>query len=474
MTVKLVPTPLMSDGWIDPRGTMGEFVLSRLRSKFLRRSSTSSVKIPTSPSTSETGHDTTLSGQGEFDTTRIYSSAPTTPVLRGRRNSSTRSTGTLDRSSSPRPKRLQKNKSRPTSEQRSIESSKTNREAIQRKADEISGKQNLPPRLTLQEPTPEQPTLTPLNQKREVNVIEEEFEDAVESINQEARPENRPSTATSQPLSQPERPPLVDRQQSIISVGQQGFIQSLLSSDRPASQSATLQYLSGAAPSVNGGMLKRKIWVKRPGASATRVPVTEDDVVDDVREAILKKYGNSLGRNLDAPDITLRIVSRDPNGVTERILGPEEQICQTLDTYYPGSQSVDEALIIEVPQRRTPRPSPRYGFSMPPHMTEEYRPGEGTEYFPPMPTIPSPHLPQPNQSNATAHQQIHAMSVLSTGQVPALPSAGGRTYRQHGQGSHHGSRPRYGRNHTSSPTVISSLSANQQVIGIVTSSSSIN
>lgn len=309
--------------------------------------------------------------------------------------------------------------------------------------------------------------MTPLNQKREVNVIEEEFEDAVEEIKQEPEVETRPSTATAQvsPKTPSQRPTLAERRQSIVPPGQQRLIQSLLLSERPQSRSAATDFLSGALPTINAGMVQRKIWVKRPGASATLVTITEDDVVDDVREAILRKYGNSLGRSLDAPDITLRIVSREHTGRVgpiDRILGPEEQICRTLDTYYTGGQTVEEALIIDIPQRRTPRPSPRYGFSLPQYMVEESRmPTEENGYFPPMPVIPSPHNAPSNHSGSVHHQPVHAMSVLTTGQVPPLPSPGGRTYRQHGSGQH---RPKFGRNHTSSPTIITSAAPNQHMI----------
>ncbi|KAJ9619800.1 Two-component response regulator SSK1p [Taxawa tesnikishii (nom. ined.)] len=115
-------------------------------------------------------------------------------------------------------------------------------------------------------------------------------------------------------------------------------------------------------------MLHRKIWVKRAGASPTMVSIREDDLVDDVRDMILKKYANSLGRSFDSPDVILRIVSRaesQRDQVKERMLGPEEEMCRTLDAYYPGGQTVDEALIIDVPQRRTPRPSPRAFHQMP-------------------------------------------------------------------------------------------------------------
>ncbi len=61
--------------------------------------------------------------------------------------------------------------------------------------------------------------------------------------------------------------------------------------------------------------------MRRPSASATLVTIHEDDLVDDVRGMILRKYGNSLGRQFDAPDLTLRIVPRENR--LERTLGPE-------------------------------------------------------------------------------------------------------------------------------------------------------
>lgn len=192
----------------------------------------------------------------------------------------------------------------------------------------------------------------------------------------------------------------------------------------------------------------RKIWVKRAGASATLVQVNEGDLVDDVRDTILKKYANTLGRNFDAPDVTLRIIPREqmPRGSQEeeRTLGPEEPIARTLDAYFPGGQTVNEALIIDVPIRRTPRPSPR-GI----YYADEIRPGQGGEYFPPMPAISSPHLPTGSVSSLTgpAAAQHHAIAVLNPVQVqiPPLPSPGSTRSRNLG-------RPRMVRTNASSPT----------------------
>ena len=221
----------------------------------------------------------------------------------------------------------------------------------------------------------------------------------------------------------------------------------------PTLQSARNGYFG--EPTANPKMSYRKIWVKRAGASATLVQIAEEDLVDDVRDRILKKYGNSLGRSFDAPDVTLRIVPRDHSQPIrhpppERTLGPEEPMVGVLDTYYPGGQKVENALIIDVP-RRTPRHSPR---PMPYYM-EDSRPVEsGSDYFPVIPAgQPSPHLPtnismSSALTQSTHHIPPHSISVINTGHVPPLPSPGSRAARL-------GHRPRLGRTHTTSPTVLS-------------------
>ena len=177
----------------------------------------------------------------------------------------------------------------------------------------------------------------------------------------------------------------------------------------------------------------------------------------------MRKYANSLGRSFDSPDVTLRIIFRHPSGrhsQTERTLGPEEAVSKILEMYYPGGQAVEEALIIDVPKQRTPKHSPH--IAMPYYVNDDFRPREnGTDYFPPMPPPGqrSPNLPIGTAPVNPHHPPAHAMAVLTTGQLPNLPSPGGRAMR-HAQYSQH--RPKYGRQHTSSPTVITGVPNGQQ------------
>jgi osomolarity two-component system, response regulator SSK1 len=247
-------------------------------------------------------------------------------------------------------------------------------------------------------------------------------------------------------------PTVLERKQSLVTSSNAPVIKSLLGTEtkRPTPGSLPQDYFSAGPSSFSAGMLHRKIWVKRVGGSATLVQIREDDLVDDVREMILRKYANSLGRSFDAPDLTLRIISREQSQKgAERVLGPEEDMCRTLDAYFPGGQTVDEALIIDVPVRKTtPRPSPRGPHQ---YYHDDSRPMEnGGGYFPPMPMAAS--SPAALTNNSHESRQSHAahersISVLSTGHVPPLPSPGGSRRPHH-------SRPKYARQHTSSPTAV--------------------
>ena len=279
------------------------------------------------------------------------------------------------------------------------------------------------PQLSLEEPTPDQSI--PPNHSR---------------IEQPADSDEH--------LQRPDGP---YRKQSLALKSQERFLTTLLDSNtNPQSPNRPEDYFT-AAPTLNAGMLHRKIWVRRPGASPTLVLISEDDLVDDVRDMILKKYSNSLGRSFDSPDVTLRIVARDHShprhSQGERVLGPEEPITRTLDSYYPGGQTVDDALIIDVPTRRTPRHSPRY----------DSRPLEtGADYFPIMPVAVnhSPHLVSGGGSTGSIHQP-HSIAILNAGHAPPLPSPGAAS-RGSRQGGH---RPKFIRTNTSSPTIIATASS---------------
>ncbi|KAI1299687.1 hypothetical protein F5Y03DRAFT_365272 [Xylaria venustula] len=247
------------------------------------------------------------------------------------------------------------------------------------------------------------------------------------------------------PLSSSTRPLGPLRRQSILPPHQTDLVQALLHDNTSdfeldSNDPNTQQLLSG--------MVTTKIWVKRPMASATLITINEDDLVDDVREQILRKYANSLGRQFDAPDLTIRICNREQQ--TSRILQPDEPIVKVIDSYYAKGQTVDDALLIDIPSRRTPKASPN------PRFYTDDRPHEsGTDYFPPYPPASTSHSHHAITSTLVAGQHaLHfppSMSIVGGSQLPPLPSPGSARRVPI-------NRPNMQRMHTSSPvsTVASS------------------
>ena len=325
-------------------------------------------------------------------------------------------------------------------------------------------------------PTPRRESLppTPLEWENPRVIVEQPSPEQPDRSVSQSEPEESPTKSTERlsdihvrPNSQPKLS-LAARRHSPITFSQSSLFSS------PGAENPAVRTIQSRSHLRNrsyapASMQRRKIWVKRPSAVPTQVSIGEEDLVDDVKDMVLRKYSNSLGRNFDPPDVTLKAAlgSHSSRHTNEKILGPDENIFKVLDMHYPSGQSIDEALIIDVPQRRTPKHSPR--VAMPYYFAEDLRPGEHAgDYFPPMPINGphSPHMPS-NLSVSSGHggmhrpaPHAHSISVLETGLVPNLPSPGG-TSGGRVRHSDRSARPRYGRQHTSSPTVLSNSNHNQ-------------
>ncbi|KAI2793777.1 hypothetical protein POX_a00362 [Penicillium oxalicum] len=241
----------------------------------------------------------------------------------------------------------------------------------------------------------------------------------VESVNESPNEEPPVASPLSPPPSSTKPPSIAIRRRSFLPASHQNLIKGLgHSSPRPTQRDQG----SSRTPIAAAEMVQRRVWVKRPGGSATLVPCLEDAVVDELRDQVIMKYANSLGRSFDSPDLVLRIVSREKSNrqqTPERLLSPEETVSSILDKYYPGGQTVEEALLIDAPTRRTPKPSP---------------------------LNPNGHTP-PTHSASSGGPGAPAISILTTGVAPTLPSPGTRAGRHH-------RRPPLTRHTTNSPTIL--------------------
>ncbi|KAG2416063.1 hypothetical protein HFD88_007255 [Aspergillus terreus] len=290
-------------------------------------------------------------------------------------------------------------------------------------------------------PTPPTPDSLALqlvyNQARDRSLPEKHSVSSLHAVAEKASQPPLNRAVLPSPVSFPKRPSLGARRQSLFAPNQQ-LVSSLFD---PA-------IASDPHPSLIPAMAPRKIWVRRPGASATLVPTADDALVDELRDQVILKYANSLGRTFDAPDITIRISPREgSNRQThpDRMLSPEEPLVAVVDSYYPGGQMIEEALIIDIPSRKTPKPSPRHSVYY-----NQSEPGEHGEYFPLMPVNPNVPTPPTHPSNSSGSVSAHpapSISVLTTGMVPPLPSPGSR-------GNRSSRRPPLTRHTTNSPTML--------------------
>lgn len=207
-------------------------------------------------------------------------------------------------------------------------------------------------------------------------------------------------------LKTPQQRPTPIRRQSLLPPHQVQLGRQLLveSAQPTALTSPHLDYTpgieSGASMIYDQMVNYRKIWVKRPGGSPTMITINESDLMDDVRDVILAKYRNALGRAYDAPDIVLKVYPANPpkkmsrghsshdnlhstaarGGLEARQLQPDESVTQVLDEYFPTGQTSENALVIELmPARRIPaRNSPSYGLAT---STQEIHEGIESDYF---------------------------------------------------------------------------------------------
>lgn len=213
------------------------------------------------------------------------------------------------------------------------------------------------------------------------------------------------------------------RKQSLLPGGHQEFIDELLTPPVavPEEEEESVFYSgSETAPS----MVKRKVWVKKgPAGSATAVMIGEEDLVDDARDVIMRRYNNTMAKQWDAPDVTLWLPPRgkgqyrtnERERLHGRLLSPDETLSVAIDNYFPnGVQKADDALIIELP-RVTPRPSPRAGM-----FSGAYHPEE-QDYFTPHPATGQNATPGSTGTRTSAHGG-GAITILATGHAPDLPS----------------------------------------------------
>ncbi|ODV77159.1 CheY-like protein, partial [Suhomyces tanzawaensis NRRL Y-17324] len=122
----------------------------------------------------------------------------------------------------------------------------------------------------------------------------------------------------------------------------------------------------------------RRVWVKRPNGTPTTISVHQQDIVDDLKLAIINKFPTSLARSYDPADLIIKIhprpasanthkkniplfsfpdVSRSPNSPLATstsyaitTLEPDQNVWVVLDNHFPKGMTMQDSFIIEVPE----------------------------------------------------------------------------------------------------------------------------
>ncbi|KAJ5264804.1 hypothetical protein N7534_007850 [Penicillium rubens] len=155
----------------------------------------------------------------------------------------------------------------------------------------------------------------------------------------------------------------------------------------------------------------RRVWIKRSTGSATSL------VVDELRDLVVLKFANSLGRRFDSPDIVITITPRvgtDVQAFPERRLSPNEVLSSVLDTYYPGGQTIQEALVADVLTSRIAELSTRRPGCCDCYM----RPDKYSSY------LFRTSAPAPGMTISETDADSSSNSILTTAETSSLSSYG--------------------------------------------------
>ncbi|EPX71574.1 response regulator Mcs4 [Schizosaccharomyces octosporus yFS286] len=95
-----------------------------------------------------------------------------------------------------------------------------------------------------------------------------------------------------------------------------------------------------------------RVWFKKlPDGVISSVLVSEESLVDDLKDAITQKFPLRIGQHVDAPELNIRL-NIPKNGTSDaqtRDLEPNDNILLILNYYFPHGQTMDDALLVSAP-----------------------------------------------------------------------------------------------------------------------------
>lgn len=111
-----------------------------------------------------------------------------------------------------------------------------------------------------------------------------------------------------------------------------------------ASISNTIPNFNNSGPFSPGLFTSKRVWVKRHNGTATTLIVNQNDIIDDLKSAIITKFPNALGKFYDPADLTIKmdLQSRKAAAATA-VAGPSQQPAKKVNIW-PQSVSPESGL----------------------------------------------------------------------------------------------------------------------------------
>ncbi|KAL7663468.1 Response regulatory domain-containing protein [[Candida] zeylanoides] len=129
---------------------------------------------------------------------------------------------------------------------------------------------------------------------------------------------------------------------------------------------------------------RRRIWIMRAGGTPTTIMIERDDLVDDVKQAVVAKFPQTLGRIFDASDLSIKMnlegrshalkkpspsplqpsssprpgrVSPDRRHAAAFSLvnlKPDQNVWSLVEQYFPKGMTMEDAFLVEAPEGLDP------------------------------------------------------------------------------------------------------------------------
>lgn len=187
----------------------------------------------------------------------------------------------------------------------------------------------------------------------------------------------RRTTGASVPAKAPAKPPSTYAGASASSLG-------ATAPPRPPKPTVittpTLPTLAAPRPDAT----RRRIWIMRAGGTPTTIMIERDYLVDDVKQAVVAKFPQTLGRVFDASDLSIKMnlesrshalkkplpsplqlllllrpgrLSPDRRHAAAFLLvnlKPDQNVWGLVDQYFPKGMTMEDAFLVEAPEGLDP------------------------------------------------------------------------------------------------------------------------